>query len=119
MTGSGVQHRLVAGAAVLAILSTAALASLRAARSADRASGPRSTCTSRLLADWSDGRIDGTYPITCYRDALESLPADLRIYSSAPDDIAQALSQRIVNGAASKTSRPRDARTVAGTATKR
>ena len=50
----------------------------------------------RLLRDWSDGRIDGVYPLSCYRAALRSLPADLKVYSSAPDDIAQALSQRIV-----------------------
>jgi hypothetical protein len=57
-------------------------------------------CTTRLLADWSDGRIDGTYPIRCYRAALRSLPADLQVYSSASDDIAQALSQRIVQSRA-------------------
>ena len=58
---------------------------------------PASTsCESRLLRDWSDGRIDGTYPVGCYRRALKSLPADLRVYSSAPDDIRQALSRRIV-----------------------
>jgi hypothetical protein len=55
-----------------------------------------SSCESRLLHDWSDGRIDGTYPVTCYRTALRSLPADLKVYSSAPDDISAALSQRIV-----------------------
>jgi hypothetical protein len=54
------------------------------------------SCQSRLLRDWGDGRIDGTYPLACYRAALRSLPADLKVYSSAPDDIAQALSQRIV-----------------------
>ena len=54
------------------------------------------SCQSRLLRDWSDGRIDGTYPLACYRAALSSLPADLKVYSSAPDDIRQALSQRIV-----------------------
>jgi len=54
------------------------------------------SCQSRLIRDWGDGRIDGTYPLACYRAALRSLPADLKVYSSAPDDIAQALSQRIV-----------------------
>jgi hypothetical protein len=54
------------------------------------------SCESRLLRDWADGRIDGTYPLRCYRSALRSLPADLRVYSSAPDDIAQALSERIL-----------------------
>ncbi len=54
------------------------------------------TCAKRLLRDWGDGRIDSTYPVSCYRDALKTLPTDLSIYSSAPDDIRQALSQRIV-----------------------
>jgi hypothetical protein len=56
----------------------------------------KSSCSKRLLADWRDGRIDGTYSISCYRIALKSLPLDLQVYSSAPDDISQALSQRIV-----------------------
>jgi hypothetical protein len=53
-------------------------------------------CHEALLADWSDGRIDGTYPVRCYRAALDALPADLEVYSSAADDIAHALSKRIV-----------------------
>ena len=57
---------------------------------------PATSCQRRLIRDWGDGRIDGTYPLACYRAALRSLPADLKVYSSAPDDIAQALSQRIV-----------------------
>jgi hypothetical protein len=54
------------------------------------------SCQTRLLRDWADGRIDGTYAVGCYRSALRSLPSDLKVYSSAPDDIAEALSQRIV-----------------------
>jgi len=38
------------------------------------------------------------------RAALDSLPADLEVYSSASDDIAQALSRRIVQGSAQKIS---------------
>ena len=80
-----------------AILVVAAVAILRATQkeNARGAAGASPTCSSRLLTDWSDGRIDGTYPIRCYRDTLKSLPTDLKIYSSAPDDIAQALSMRI------------------------
>ncbi len=58
----------------------------------------QSACAKALLLDWSDGRIDRTYPVRCYRSALKSLPSDLEVYSSASDDIAQALSQRIVQG---------------------
>jgi hypothetical protein len=59
-------------------------------------SAARLPCEKALLADWSDGRIDRDYPLGCYRAALKSLPADLRVYSSAPDDIARALSQGIL-----------------------
>ena len=90
--------------AVLLVIGAAALGALlvsqeghrvhKAAAAAAPAKAP--TCESRLLRDWSDGRIDGVYPVSCYRAALRSLPADLEVYSSAHDDIAQALSQRIV-----------------------
>jgi hypothetical protein len=62
-------------------------------------------CRKALLDDWSDGRIDGAYPIRCYRAALRALPADLQIYSSAPSDIAQALSQRIIQSAGGRETR--------------
>jgi len=52
-------------------------------------------CRDRVIADWSDnGRIDRTYPLACYREAVKHLPEDLRSYSSAPDDIRQALTER-------------------------
>jgi hypothetical protein len=57
-------------------------------------------CARTLLADWADGRIDRTYPLSCYREALKTLPTDLEVYSSAPEDIASALRNRIVQGAA-------------------
>ena len=62
------------------------------------------SCGTRLLHDWADGRIDRTYPVACYRAALGSMPTDLEVYSSAPDDIAQALSQRIVQSRTQKIS---------------
>jgi hypothetical protein len=52
-------------------------------------------CWKTLINDWYDGRIDGTYPIHCYREALDHLPADVDTYSSARDDIKQALQVRI------------------------
>ena len=48
-------------------------------------------CWKSLLNDWYDGRIDNTYPIHCYRDALRHLPKDVQEYSSAHDDILRAL----------------------------
>src|SRR4051794_693284 len=54
------------------------------------------SCASRLIADWRDGaRIDGTYPVSCYRQALAQLPEDVRVYSSAQSDITRALQARL------------------------
>ena len=64
-------------------------------------------CWKTLINDWYDGRIDGIYPIHCYRDALNHLPSDVDTYSSARDDIQQALQRRIAlsrNGNTSTTS---------------
>jgi hypothetical protein len=57
------------------------------------------SCASRLLADWTDGRIDRTYAVPCYRQALATLPEDVRVYSSAPDDITRALQARLADRA--------------------
>jgi hypothetical protein len=48
-------------------------------------------CWKTLLNDWYDGRIDHTYAVHCYQDALHHLPADVQTYSSAHDDILRAL----------------------------
>ncbi len=89
---------VVAGIALAALSAVLLSAVHRGSGARAAASHPpaAAACESRLLRDWSDGRIDGVYPLACYRAALRSLPADLKVYSSAPDDIAQALSQRIV-----------------------
>ena len=84
------------GAVSLALLFTLHGSSGTHAAASQSATPPAASCQGRLLRDWADGRIDGTYPLACYRAALRSLPSDLKVYSSAPDDIRQALSQRIV-----------------------
>jgi len=70
----------------------AALAALAVCGSAAAATPD---CASRLLADWRDGRMDRVYPVDCYREALASLPEDLRIYSSAETDLTRALQARV------------------------
>ena len=35
-------------------------------------------CWKKLVNDWYDGRIDGTYPVKCYQAALDNLPEDVR-----------------------------------------
>jgi hypothetical protein len=57
--------------------------------------GAAPSCGSRVLADWSDGRLDGTYPVACYRQALAHLPEDVRVYSTAQADITRALQARL------------------------
>jgi hypothetical protein len=57
--------------------------------------GAAQTCASRLLADWRDGRIDQTYPVSCYRQALAHLPEDVQVYSTAQSDLTRALQARL------------------------
>ena len=95
----------MAAALGVVVVAVAIVPALRALGGSAASKGaPSTSCRSRLLRDWSDGRIDGTYPVACYRLALKSLPADLAVYSSAPDDIARALSARILQGSAQKIS---------------
>jgi hypothetical protein len=100
--GAGVSRIRVAIAILLVVAAAAPglLLASHAGRKGGKATAavpaPSPTCAGRLLQDWGDGRIDGIYPVSCYRAALRSLPADLEIYSSAHDDIAHALSERIV-----------------------
>lgn len=75
------------------LLKTIALAGLVAAALGVSA-GAASTatpCWKTVINDWYDGHIDHTYPIPCYRQALSHLPEDVSTYSSARDDITQAM----------------------------
>ena len=64
--------------------------------------GAAQSCGTRVLDDWRDGRIDGTYPVACYRQALAQLPEDVRVYSTAQSDITRALQAQL--GATAKPS---------------
>jgi len=57
--------------------------------------GAAAPCWKTLINDWYDGRIDGTYAIPCYQQAINHLPSDVESYSSAADDIRRALQERI------------------------
>ena len=78
--------RALVCATLLALAAAAGFAHPAAAASTSKA-----PCWKTLLNDWYDGRIDGTYPIHCYQDALKHLPSDVKTYSSAADDIERAL----------------------------
>jgi hypothetical protein len=55
--------------------------------------GAAKPCSKQVIDDWFDnGRVDQIYRAQCYRDAVKSLPTDVRDYSSAKDDILRALS---------------------------
>ena len=56
-------------------------------------------CWKKLINDWYDGRIDGVYPVACYRDAIQKAPEDIRSYSSLTDDLRNAMQKaRLTQG---------------------
>jgi hypothetical protein len=80
--------KLIARSALVAVALVAAFAHPVPAAAA-------TPCWKALLNDWYDGRIDKTYAVHCYNDALKHLPADVQTYSSAHDDIQRALQSAI------------------------
>jgi hypothetical protein len=74
--------------AVAAVLSTLALGVAPAAAA-------KTPCWKTLFLDYSDGRIDKTYPVHCYREAIKHLGEDQLVYGSAADDIQRALQAAI------------------------
>jgi hypothetical protein len=64
-----------------------------------------SPCWQQLLRDWRDRDI-GSYPVHCYRQALERMPEDLKIYSTAPGDIARALATHLTRRTAGAPEQP-------------
>ena len=75
-----------------------ALAAAFAFLGASAAPAPAATpCWKLLLNDWYDGTISNIYPIPCYHEAINHLPTDVQVYSSARDDILRALQQAVQN----------------------
>lgn len=63
------------------------------------ADAKKKSCAQQVIDDWyGDGRVDGIYPIHCYREAINTLPEDAVVYSSAEADIRRALQARIRKG---------------------
>src|SRR5438876_444622 len=51
-----------------------------------------SSCSRALIHDWYvDGRVDNTYPVHCYREALKDIPEDQIVYGTLRDDLTRAL----------------------------
>jgi hypothetical protein len=74
-----VPRALLPVAVALAIATSALVA-------APPASASASTCWQRVIADWRDGRLDGTYSSRCLHDA---------IYGSAEEDINRAMNRAV------------------------
>lgn len=50
------------------------------------------SCGKQVVNDWYDNsRVDGIYPLSCYREAIRILPKDVRDYSNAEEEIGRAL----------------------------
>jgi hypothetical protein len=70
---------------ILTILGSIALGAASAA-------GAATPCWRQVVNDWyRNNRVDGTYPIHCYSEAIANLPEDVKGYSNAPDDIRKAM----------------------------
>lgn len=53
-------------------------------------------CWKVLVNDyWADGRLDRTYSVSCFREAIGKLPPDVREYSDAQDDLRRALAATV------------------------
>src|ERR671931_1509871 len=51
-----------------------------------------SRCSDALIHDWYvDGRIDNTYEVHCYREALKDIPEDQLVYGTLREDLTRAL----------------------------
>ncbi len=86
----------------------ATLASLVLALGLARPAAAAPSCGERVLLDWSDnGRVDRLYRLSCYEDALDDLPPDIRDYTDAADVIERALYTAVREGAG--TAGPRSA----------
>ncbi|MBA3347046.1 MAG: hypothetical protein H0T13_00645 [Actinobacteria bacterium] len=85
---SSLRAALRALAVVLALAVPALAAGLATAGPATAASA----CGKQVIDDWYDnGRVDGSYDLRCYDDAIDALPRDVKDYSSAAEDITRAL----------------------------
>lgn len=100
-------------AAVLAVLLVGSLAGLiRVSTGPASAHAAGTACEKAVVQDWSDnGRIDRAYPLSCYREAIDDMPPDMRNYTDAPTEIERALAV-----ASNRTVRPKTQARAADTA---
>jgi hypothetical protein len=85
---------------LLLVLAVAAVAGL--ARADEAQARIESKCSAALIHDWYvDGRIDHTYQVHCYREALRAIPEDQIIYGTLREDLTRAL-QSVIRGHSGK-----------------
>jgi hypothetical protein len=76
------------------------------------AAAPTPSCAEVVLNDWYDGALDGIYDPECYQEALRRLPEDVRVYTTAVDDLTRAMRKQLaVEG---ETTSGRSARSLSG-----
>ena len=80
--------------ALLLLLPLAALTATLSFGAAPAAA--KEPCWRALFVDWADGRIDRTYPVHCYREAIAHLQQDTLTYGDAADQINRALMAAMV-----------------------
>jgi hypothetical protein len=77
----------------LSLITLVATLALTAAVAPASAATP---CWKVVISDWyADGRVNGTYPIPCYEQARQHLPADVQAYADAADEIRRAMLDRL------------------------
>jgi hypothetical protein len=74
-----------------AVSAAAVFAAVLALAFAAPPAGAASDCGAAVIKDWRNARLHANYAPACYRQALRELPEDIRIYSTAEDDINRAL----------------------------
>src|ERR1051326_422250 len=80
------------------------VAAVAAATGSSAARAETADCGKAVIAAWDSGRLDSSFAPECYRKALQELPEDIRIYSSAGDDINRALIASLARRSAARDS---------------
>jgi hypothetical protein len=76
----------------LALVTCSALAFGSSPAFAAKTGKDTTPCWKKVVNDWfRDGRIDGTYPVSCYSEATQHIGDDAKQYSSFGDDARRAL----------------------------
>src|ERR687897_2882854 len=74
------------------ILALVAVALIGATAAGPAEARLQTKCSADLIHDWYvDGRIDKTYQVHCYREALRDIPEDQVVYGTLREDLTRAL----------------------------